>query len=76
VEILEGLPDTYAQGIYAKPGRHEAMARFSNGVGHVGPDKFLGAGCGIGLKIFGIEGNTLLEGRAGQPHLRLRPDPR
>jgi hypothetical protein len=35
--------------------------RFSNGVGHVGPDKFLSAGCGIGLKIFGIEGQTLLE---------------
>src|SRR5262245_46709026 len=38
VEILRGLPDTYAQGIYAKPGRHEAMVRFSNGTNHVGDD--------------------------------------
>ena len=61
VEILDGLPTPYAQGIYARPGRHEAMVRFSNGVGHVGPDRFLSSGCGVGLKIFGIEGKTLLE---------------
>src|ERR1700742_979046 len=42
VEILTGIPKEYAQGIYAKPGRHEAMARFSNGTSHVGDDRFLG----------------------------------
>jgi hypothetical protein len=61
VEILGGLPPEYAQGIYAKPGRHEAMVRFSNGQPHVGIDRLLGAVCGIGLKIFGIEGKKLLE---------------
>jgi len=61
VEILSGLPDAYAQGIYAKPGRHEAMVRFSNGTNHVGSDRLLGPITGIGLKIFGIEGKTLLE---------------
>src|SRR5690349_7246280 len=61
VEILSGLPEAYAQGIYAKPGRHEAMVRFSNGTNHVGSDRFLGPITGIGLKIFGIEGKTLLE---------------
>ena len=35
-EILSGMPNEYAQGIYAKPGRHEAMVRFSNGTNHVG----------------------------------------
>ncbi|MBV9960328.1 MAG: catalase family protein [Acidobacteria bacterium] len=60
-EILSGLPSEYAQGIYAKPGRHEAMVRFSNGTNHVGGDQFLGPITGIGLKIFGIEGKTLLE---------------
>ena len=60
-EILSGLPNEYAQGIYAKPGRHEAMVRFSNGTNHVGGDRFLGPITGIGLKIFGIEGKTLLE---------------
>ncbi len=37
------------------------MIRFSNGTGHISADKFLPAGSGIGLKIFGIDGNTLLE---------------
>jgi len=60
-EILSGLPSEYAQGIYAKPGRHEVMVRFSNGTNHVGGDRFLGPITGIGLKIFGIEGKTLLE---------------
>src|SRR5215510_13374097 len=60
-EILSGTPNEYAQGIYAKPGRHEAMVRFSNGTNHVGSDRFLGPITGIGLKIFGIEGKTLLE---------------
>jgi hypothetical protein len=60
-EILSGLPSEYAQGIYAKPGRHEAMVRFSNGTNHVGDDRFLGPIVGTGVKIFGIEGKTLLE---------------
>ncbi|MBV9622528.1 MAG: catalase family protein [Acidobacteria bacterium] len=60
-EILTGLQNEYAQGIYAKPGRHEALVRFSNGTNHVGSDRFLGPIVGIGLKIFGIEGKTLLE---------------
>jgi hypothetical protein len=60
-EILSGMPSEYAQGIYAKPGRHEAMVRFSNGTNHVGGDRFLGPITGIGLKIFGIDGKTLLE---------------
>ena len=61
VEILRGLPDAYAQGIYAKPGRHEALVRFSNGTNHIGDDRFLGPIVGIGLKMFGIEGRTVLE---------------
>lgn len=60
-EILSGMPNEYAQGIYAKAGRHEAMVRFSNGTNHVGSDRFLGPIVGIGLKIFGIEGTTLLD---------------
>jgi catalase len=61
VEILGDIPPEYAQGIYGTPGRHEAMVRFSNGQPHFGIDRILGAVCGIGLKIFGIEGKKLLE---------------
>jgi hypothetical protein len=61
VEILAELPPEYAQGIYATPGRHEALIRFSNGSPHTGADARLGHGVGMGLKIFGIPGPTLLE---------------
>jgi hypothetical protein len=61
VEILSDIAPEYAQGIYSRPGKHEAMVRFSNGQPHVGIDRVLGAVCGIGLKIFGIEGKKLLE---------------
>jgi hypothetical protein len=61
VEILAGTPREYAQGIYATPGRHEALVRFSNGSPHTGADALLGTALGMGLKLFGIEGPTLLE---------------
>jgi hypothetical protein len=61
VDILNGLDRAYAQGIYARPGRHEALIRYSNGNPHVGADALLGNATGMGLKMFGIEGRTLLE---------------
>jgi hypothetical protein len=61
VKILDGLLPEYAQGIYARPGRHEAMVRFSNGSHRTGADELLGNVCGLGVKIFGIDGPTLLE---------------
>ncbi|WP_283133011.1 catalase family protein [Rhizohabitans arisaemae] len=61
VEILDGLPAEYAQGIYATPGRHDALVRFSNGSPHAGADARLGRATGLALKMFGIGGPTLLE---------------
>src|SRR5438477_6210691 len=61
VEILDRIPPAYAQGIYRKPGRHEALLRFSNGSAHTGPDVRLGNAIGVGLKILGIDGPTLLD---------------
>ncbi|MET8152684.1 catalase family protein [Actinoplanes sp. NPDC049668] len=61
VEILDGLPAEYAQGIYATPGRHDALIRFSNGSPHAGADARLGKATGLALKIFDIDGKTLLE---------------
>src|SRR5215470_5885845 len=65
VEILDGLPSAYAQGIYATPGRHEALVRFSNGSPHVGADALLSSALGLSLKLFGVEGPTLL-GEGGE----------
>jgi len=61
VDILDRLPAEYAQGIYAKPGRHDALIRFSNGSPHAGADARLGGATGLALKMFGIDGLTLLE---------------
>ncbi|MES9525055.1 catalase family protein [Streptomyces capoamus] len=61
VEILDGLPAEYAQGIYATPGRHGALIRFSNGSPHAGADARLGRATGLALKIFDIDGPSLLE---------------
>jgi hypothetical protein len=61
VEILDQLPAEYAQGIYATPGKHDALIRFSNGSPHAGADARLGGATGLALKIFGIEGPTLLD---------------
>ena len=61
VEILGGLPPAYAQGIYATPGRHDALIRFSNGVAHLGADAALSNALGLALKIFGVAGTTLVD---------------
>ena len=55
------MPAEYAQGIYARPGRHDAIVRFSNGSHRTGADALLGNVCGMGLKLFDIDGPTLLE---------------
>ena len=61
VEILDGLSPEYAQGIYATPGRHDALIRFSNGVAHLGPDATLSNALGLALKMFDIAGTTLVD---------------
>ena len=59
--MLDGLPPAYAQGIYATPGRHDALMRFSNGVSHLGADATLSNVLGLALKMFTIAGTTLLD---------------
>src|SRR4029079_19524990 len=61
VEILGGLPAEYAQGIYATPGKHDALIRFSNGSPHAGADARIGAAPGVSLHVLDIDGPTLLE---------------
>ena len=61
VEILGDVPVPYAQGIYAKPGRHDAVIRFSSANNHLGPDAALGPVLGFAIKIFDIGGTKLVE---------------
>lgn len=62
VEILAEVPAAYAQGIYAVPGRHGALIRFSSTSSHLGPDAKLGPGLGLAIKIFDVPGEKLVEG--------------
>ena len=61
VEILGDVPAPYAQGIYAKPGRHGALIRFSSASNHLGPDAHLGPVLGFAIKIFDVDGTKLVE---------------
>ena len=61
VEILDDVPAAYAQGVYAKPGRHGALIRFSSASNHLGPDAQLGPVLGFAIKIFDVDGLKLVE---------------
>ena len=61
VEILDDVPAAYAQGIYATPGRHGALIRFSSASNHLGPDALLGPVLGFAIKIFDVDGTKLVE---------------
>ena len=61
VQILADVPPAYAQGIYAEPGRHGALIRFSSTSGHLGTDAQLGPGLGSAIKIFDVAGPKLIE---------------
>ena len=60
-EILPDAPAAYAQGIYATPGRHDALIRFSSASNHLGPDAQLGPVLGFAMKIFDVPGRKLVE---------------
>lgn len=64
VTVLGDLPAEYAQGIYAGPGVYEAAIRYSNGLGHMRADPYLGTACGMGIKLLGIPGRSLLDDEA------------
>ncbi|MGP3949802.1 catalase family protein [Streptomyces sp. 7N604] len=58
------LPPEYAQGIFAEPQVYDAVVRYSNGLGHLRADSLLGAACGMGIKMFGVPGISLLSDEA------------
>jgi hypothetical protein len=61
LEILHSVPAAYAQGIYAEPGRHDALIRFSSASPHLGPDAQLGHALGFAMKLFDVDGPKLVE---------------
>src|SRR5262245_2302945 len=65
VQILRNVPPAYAQGIYAKPGPHGALIRFSSAAPHLGADAALGGILGLAMKIFDVPGSKLVEDEPG-----------
>src|SRR6188472_1346235 len=72
MEILGDAPAPYAQGIYAKPGRHDALIRLSSAANHLGPDALLGPVLGFAIKIFDIDGTKLVDDV--RPRAEEQPD--
>jgi catalase len=56
--VLDGLPAPYAQGLFAKPGRHEAILRISTNPGDI-LDDAVSVPRGLALKVVGVEGEHL-----------------
>lgn len=62
--VESGLPAELAQGLFAKPGTYEVLARFAQGPGEVLDDK-VSTHRGVGIKILGVEGERIPESREG-----------
>jgi hypothetical protein len=61
VEFSGDVPAAYAKGVYAEPGHHGALLRFSSSSGHMGADVQLGAGQGLAIKLFDVDGPKLVD---------------
>jgi hypothetical protein len=71
VEFLHNVPEPYAQGIYAMPGRHDALIRLSSAANHLGSDAELGGGLGFAMKMFDIPGAKLVDDEPDSPTFDL-----
>ena len=58
LQVLDGLPPTLAQGLFAKPASYPAILRFSTTPGDILDDK-VSTPRGLGLKVLGVEGARL-----------------
>ena len=56
--VADGLPEPLAQGLFSKPGRYEAVMRFSTIPGDILDDK-ISVPRAVALKIVGVEGERL-----------------
>ncbi len=70
MEILPNLPETLAQGLFAKPGRHALVMRISTNPGDILPDS-VSLPRGLALKVADVDGERLTgsEGQTTQDFL-------
>ena len=63
--VHDDLPEKLRHGIFARPGRYKAWARFSNPGPHVEPDIDDVGFVSLGLKVMGVEGPKLMDDETG-----------
>lgn len=70
--VADDLPPELAQGLFASPGRHEAILRFSTNAGDILDDS-IPLPRGLALKVLGVEGERLpgSEGDATQDFIMV-----
>jgi hypothetical protein len=56
--VHDGLPPELAQGLFATPGEHKAVMRFSTNAGDILPDT-ISLPRGLALKVMDVEGERL-----------------
>lgn len=62
-DVLDDLPADYARGLFASPGRYEAVIRISTNPGDILDDS-VSVPRGLALKVVGVEGAHLRPGEA------------
>lgn len=58
--VHEDLPGELAQGMFASPGEHSVIIRFSTAPGDIAPDG-VGAARGMAIKVLGVPGQRLAD---------------
>jgi catalase len=61
VEVLDGLPEPARHGLFARPGTHRVLARFSNGGPEMQSDRIPDIR-GFAIKVFDVHGPSALGG--------------
>ena len=75
LSVLPDLPPELAQGLFARPGRYDAIVRFSQGPPKPVPDAAAGQR-GMAIKVLGVQGEHIQESReASTQDWVLAPDP-
>ena len=70
LEVLGNLPEHARHGLFARPGRYDALVRFSNGASRIQKDD-IGDVRGIAVKVLGVDGAKVLGSARTQDFLAI-----
>jgi hypothetical protein len=71
LRVHDDLPDELRQGLFAKPGEHPAIIRFSTAPGDVVPDG-VGTARGMAIKVLDVNGPRALPGNENEGETRTQ----